>query len=67
MAFGMRPEHIPVEKHEIVWYENVGSSGKGSEWKRHVVAPFACAFETIPRGSRPGRDVVVQRGQGRVV
>lgn len=44
MAFGMRPEHIPEDRHEIAWYENLGDS---STWKRHVVAPFPCAFEAI--------------------
>ena len=48
MAFGMRPEHIPVDKHEIAWYENVGAPGDSTMWKRHVVGPLPSAFETIP-------------------
>lgn len=33
---------------EIVWYENVGKPGKGTEWKKHVIAsPFEGAFEAI--------------------
>jgi hypothetical protein len=33
---------------EIAWYENVGKPGKGTEWKKHVVAaPFNNAFEVI--------------------
>lgn len=44
MAFGMRPEHVPEDRHEIAWYENLGDSTK---WKRHLVAPFPCAFEAI--------------------
>ena len=47
MAFGMRPEHIPEEKHEIAWYENVGQPGNSTTWKRHVVGPMKCAFDTV--------------------
>lgn len=48
MAFGMRPEHIPEARHEIVWYENLGTPGKGSQWKRHRTGGLPCAFEAIP-------------------
>jgi hypothetical protein len=47
MAFGMRPEHIPEERHEIVWYEDTGQAENASGWKRHLVGPFPCAFEAI--------------------
>lgn len=47
MAFGMRPEHVPAEKHEVAWYENTGQPGDATTWKRQVVGPLACAFETI--------------------
>lgn len=47
MAFGMRPEHIPEDQHAIVWYENIGNPGHSTEWKRHVVAKFPCAFDTV--------------------
>lgn len=47
MAFGMRDGLAPLEKHQIVWYENVGKPGKGTEWKRHVVGALPYAFEAI--------------------
>jgi hypothetical protein len=47
MAFGMRPEHVPEERHVIAWYENVGKPGDSTVWKRHVVGHLPCAFETI--------------------
>ncbi|MDA1056027.1 MAG: VCBS repeat-containing protein [Planctomycetota bacterium] len=47
MAFGMRPEHVPEDRHEIAWYENVGQPGDSTAWKRHVVGPLPCAFETV--------------------
>jgi hypothetical protein len=47
MAFGMRDGIAPKEKHQIVWYENVGKPGKGTEWKRHVVGDLPGAFEAI--------------------
>ena len=47
MAFGMRPEHVPEETHQVAWYENVGRPGKALEWRRHVVGPLPCAFEAF--------------------
>ncbi len=47
MAFGMRPEHIPAAGHEIAWYENAGQPGGEAAWRRHVVGPLPCAFETV--------------------
>ena len=47
MAFGMRPEHVPEDRHEIAWYENIGQPGDSTVWKRHVVGSLPCAFETI--------------------
>jgi hypothetical protein len=47
MAFGMRDGIAPKEKHQVVWYENVGKPGKGTEWKRHVVGSLPNAFEAI--------------------
>jgi hypothetical protein len=33
---------------QIVWYENVGRPGKGSEWQKHIIAGnFDFAFEAI--------------------
>jgi hypothetical protein len=47
MAFGMREGPAPKEKHQVVWYENVGKPGKGTEWKKHVVGALPYAFEAI--------------------
>lgn len=47
MAFGMRPEHVPEAKHEVAWYENLGKPEEPSGWRRHVVGPLPCAFETV--------------------
>ncbi len=32
---------------EIVWYENVGSPGDGTTWKKHVLAKLPGAFEAF--------------------
>jgi hypothetical protein len=33
---------------EIVWYENVGKPGKGTDWTKHkIVSPFEGAFEAF--------------------
>jgi hypothetical protein len=47
MAHGMREGVAPRDKHQVVWYENVGKGGKGTEWKRHVVGALPGAFEAI--------------------
>ena len=47
MAFGMREGLAPKEKHQVVWYENVGKPGKGTTWKKHVVGALPYAFEAI--------------------
>jgi hypothetical protein len=47
MAFGMRSGLASPEKHQVVWYENVGKPGKGTEWKRHVIGDLPSAFEAI--------------------
>lgn len=47
MAFGMRPEHVPEDRHEIAWYENLSNASEPTRWQRHVVAAMPCAFETI--------------------
>jgi hypothetical protein len=46
MAFGMRDALVPVDRHEIAWYENVGE-GKGHQWRRHVVGKMPYAFEAV--------------------
>jgi hypothetical protein len=47
MALGMREALVSKEKHQVVWYENVGKPGKGVEWKKHVVGNLPFAFEAI--------------------
>lgn len=47
MAFGMRDGFAPKEKQQVVWYENVGKSGKGLQWKKHVVGPLPNAFDAV--------------------
>jgi hypothetical protein len=44
MAHGMRADLAPAEKHQVVWYENVG---KGAGWKRHRVGALPAAFEAV--------------------
>ena len=48
MAHGMRTTVDPkVERHEVVWYENVGQPKSGRSWKRHLVGRLPFAFEAI--------------------
>ncbi|HMC67409.1 MAG TPA: VCBS repeat-containing protein [Gemmataceae bacterium] len=47
MAHGMRKELVPEDRHEVVWYENVGKPGKGSEWKKHKIGALPYAFEAF--------------------
>jgi len=47
LARGMRPEHIPVEMHEVVWYENQGTARQPGPWSRLVIAALPSAFEAI--------------------
>ena len=47
MAHGMRDGLVPREKHRVVWYENVGKGGKGTEWKQHAVGTLPGAFEAV--------------------
>jgi hypothetical protein len=47
MAFGMREAVAPKERHQVVWYENVGKPGRGTRWERHVVGDLPFAFEAI--------------------
>ena len=47
MAHGMRDGLLPRAKHQVVWYENVGKPGKGTEWKQHIVGALPDAFEAV--------------------
>ena len=46
--------HRPVPReicltwtHQVAWYENVGSPGRGSEWKKHPIGPLPHAYEAV--------------------
>jgi hypothetical protein len=46
MALGMLAAATTADTRQIVWYENVGKPGKGTEWKKHVlVGDIDNAFE----------------------
>ena len=46
MAHGMRIEADPkVERHQVVWYENIGKPRATPTWKRHKVGLLPYAFE----------------------
>lgn len=48
MAHGMRVEADPkVDRHQVVWYENIGKSRATPTWKRHEVGLLPFAFEAI--------------------
>lgn len=43
IAFGNEPE-----SHQIAWYENVGTPGLGTEWKKHkIIDKFPSGFEVV--------------------
>jgi hypothetical protein len=47
MALGMIADQGD-DTRQIVWYENVGKAGKGTEWPKHVIGrSFDFAFEAI--------------------
>lgn len=46
MAFGLAAA-VPgnsLESHHVAWYENIGKSGLGTEWRKHLIA------EVLPHG-----------------
>lgn len=48
MALGMISPPEEQGTRQIVWYENVGKPGKGTEWKKHIIGDnFNNAFEAI--------------------
>ena len=47
MAFGMRSALVPEDMHEVAWYEHVGKSGTGIEWKKHKIGDLPYAFEAL--------------------
>ena len=47
MALGMEREPRDPRRHQIVWYENNGSPGRGP-WRKHIIfEPFPLAFEAV--------------------
>lgn len=47
MALGMLTGPNDKDTNQVVWYENVGKPGKGTEWKKHVVGTLPGAFEVV--------------------
>jgi hypothetical protein len=47
MALGMLAGPGRADTNQVVWYENVGKPGKGTEWKRHVIGELGDAFEAV--------------------
>ncbi len=46
MAHGMRIEADPeIQRHQVVWYENIERPGAVPSWKRHKVGLMPYAFE----------------------
>lgn len=46
MALGMLAKD-EKETNQVVWYENVGKKGQGTEWKKHVIGKLPGAFEAF--------------------
>jgi len=60
MAHGMRTTIDPkVERHEVVWYENVRDPKAGRSWKRHRISRLPFAFEAIAKDLDSDGDVDV--------
>lgn len=47
MAAGFHSAPPGSVSNQIIWYENVGSPGKGTEWKKHVIGELTDAFEAV--------------------
>jgi hypothetical protein len=47
MALGFAAPGGAKNTHAVVWYENVGKPGKGTEWKKHVIGQLDGAFEAV--------------------
>jgi hypothetical protein len=47
MALGMHRAPGSKETNQVVWYENVGKPGKGTQWKKHVIGELPFAFEAV--------------------
>lgn len=47
MALGMGKDYAPEDRHEVAWYENVGTPGMGKEWTKHKIGSLPSAFEAV--------------------
>ena len=47
MAFGMRDELVPADRHEVAWYENNGQPQAAQDWTRHTIGRLPYAFEAV--------------------
>ena len=48
MGDGKVPSDLKPASHKVVWYENVGKRGHGSEWKEHLVyEPFPQSNDSV--------------------
>jgi hypothetical protein len=47
MALGMAAPAGQKDTHQVVWYENVGTPGRGTKWKKHVIGELEQAFEAV--------------------
>lgn len=47
MAVGFNLPAGTAQTHHVAWYENVGTPGKGAEWKLHGIGPLGMAFEAF--------------------
>ena len=47
MASGMRVDAKEKNSHQVAWYENVGSPGVGSQWKKHIIGKLIYGYEAV--------------------
>src|SRR5262249_4716719 len=47
MAAGFSAPAGQASTHQILWYENIGKPGKGTQWKKYVIGELPQAFEVV--------------------
>ena len=47
MAFGIRGSAANPNSNQVAWYENVGTAGQGTEWKKHLIGKLTFGFEAV--------------------
>lgn len=47
LALGFTGAPAGKDTNQVVWYENVGKPGKGTEWRKHVIGELDTAFEAV--------------------